>query len=126
MNKQELQTELERCERLGLDCTDVIQALIDITHADMGINPDHINDTPQEMPKTTEAYDGMRFFINVNEAEEGNGSQTMHVVHGSFSRRENKRALRKYLDVLGYKDKAEQKRILKALGFWGKTLGTEV
>jgi len=66
-----------------------------------------------------EAYDGMRFFINVNEAD-GETSVTMHVVHGTWSRRENKRRLRIYLAELGYKKHDEQKRILKDLGFWSK------
>lgn len=82
-----------------------------------------ICDEVETMPKG-EAYDGMRFFIDVNEAEAGK-SVTVHVVHGTFSRRENKAILRKYLSELGYKCKQEQKQILKALGFWGKALGTK-
>lgn len=100
-----------------------IESLIEAEHQRLGINPDIYNNTPEVMPKETEAYDGMRFFINVNEAAEGE-SQTMHVVHGTYSRRENKRALRAYLMALGYKPK-EHKQILKGLGLWGKKLGTQ-
>lgn len=67
---------------------------------------------------------GMRFFIPVNDAKEGE-SQTIHVVHGTFSRRENKNKLRAYLMALGYKPK-EHKAILKGLNLWSKKqLGTQ-
>lgn len=71
------------------------------------------------------AYDGMRFFVNVNDADDG-GSTTMHVIHGTWSRRENKRALREYLRAIGYNKHSEHKEILKGLGFWSKKqLGTQ-
>jgi len=101
-----------------------VEQLIEDEHTRLGINPDVVNDAP-ELPQEQEAYDGMRFFVNVNEAKEGE-SVTVHVIHGSWSRRENKRSLRKYLKALGYTKHDEQKRILKGLGFWTKTqLGTQ-
>lgn len=101
--------------------TENIEELIAAEHARRGVNP------TMELPKPEAAapYDGMRFLIEVNEAAEGE-SVTVHVVHGTWSRRENKRKLRLYLDALGYTNKTEQKRILKGLGFWSKkSLGTQ-
>ena len=104
----------------------VLQEKIDEEHARVGFDGDYLNSNPEElpMPKEAKPYDGMRFFINVNDAKDGE-SVTMHVVHGTWSRRENKRRLRKYLSALGYTKHAEQKTILKELGFWSKKqLGT--
>jgi hypothetical protein len=102
----------------------ILQEKIDEEHARLGFDGNYVNDTPQEMPKEQVAYDGMRFYINVNDAKDGE-SVTMHVVHGTWSRRENKRRLRKYLAALGYTKHDEQKSILKELGFWSKKqLGT--
>lgn len=71
-------------------------------------------------------YHGMRFFIPVNEQEKKEdgtfGSQTIHVVFGTFCARTNKRRLKKYLTEMGIKAK-EHKRVLKAMGFWGDRLG---
>ena len=98
---------------------DELDRLIEEEHARHGFDGNHSNDTPQELPKEEQPYDGMRFFVNVNEAAEGE-STTVHVIYGTWSRRENKRRLRKYLAHLGYTKHDEQKRILKDLGFWSK------
>jgi len=100
-----------------------VEQLIEEEHERLGINPNIENKNPTELP-TAKVHDGMRFFVDVNEAEEG-GSTTVHVIYGTWSRRENKRSLRKYLTALGYKSHSEHKTILKALGFWSKKqLGT--
>lgn len=102
----------------------VLQEQIDAEHARLGFDGNYVNDTPEEMPKEEQPYDGIRFFININDAKAGE-SVTVHVVHGTWSRTENKRRLRKYLSTLGYTKHDEQKRILKQLGFWTKSqLGT--
>jgi len=104
--------------------------LIEKEHFRRGVEPQFINNKPEEMPTEKMVEDepaptGMRFLINVNEAKAGE-SVTVHVVHGTWSRRENKRALRQYLSALGYTRHDEQKRILKGLGFWTKKqLGTQ-
>lgn len=106
------------------DQEQTLDDLIADEHKRLGFDGNYVNDTPEEMPKADEPYDGVRFFINVNDAKDGE-SVTMHVVHGTWSRRENKRRLRMYLSELGYTKHDEQKRILKALGFWSKKqLGT--
>lgn len=105
--------------------TVILDDLIAEEHKRYGFKGNHVNDTPQELPKEEQPYDGMRFFVNVNEAKAGE-SVTMHVIYGTWSRRENKRKLRQYLTALGYKKHDEQKRILKDLGFWSKKqLGTQ-
>ena len=99
--------------------------LIAEEHKRYGFTGEHVNDAPEEMPKEEKPYDGMRFFINVNDAKDGQ-SVTVHVVHGTWSRRNNKATLRKYLAAIGYTKHEEQKRILKKLGFWSKKqLGTQ-
>ena len=65
---------------------------------------------------------GVRFFIEVNDPNVGNGSVTTHVVHGTKCKRTNKRRLRMYLTVMG-EPLWNQKRVLKAMGFWGEGLG---
>lgn len=103
----------------------ILDDLIAEEHKRYGFTGEHVNDTPQELPKEEQPYDGMRFFINVNDAKAG-ASVTMHVIYGTWSRRENKRKLRLYLAELGYKKHNEQKAILKELGFWSKKqLGTK-
>ena len=62
-------------------------------------------------------YEGTRFWIEVNDPEEGNGSVTNHVIYGTNCHRTNKRRLRKYLTAVG-EPMWNQKRVLKALGFW--------
>ena len=103
-----------------------IDRLIDAEHKRRGIKPNIQHDVPAKaLPEDKEAYDGMRFFVNVNEAVNGE-SVTVHVIHGTWSRRENKRRLRMYLAELGYTRHEEQKQLLKQLGFWTKTqLGTQ-
>ena len=101
------------------------EQLIKDEHERIGFDGDVSNKDPSVLPKEERPYDGVRFFVPVNVASNGE-SQTMHVVHGTWSRTENKRRLRKYLSALGYTKHDEQKRILKALGFWTKSqLGTE-
>tara|TARA_R110000765_G_scaffold392293_3_gene485445 strand:- start:719 stop:937 length:219 start_codon:yes stop_codon:yes gene_type:complete len=62
-------------------------------------------------------YEGTRFWVEVNDPEEGNGSVTNHVIYGTNYHRTNKRRLRKYLTAVG-EPSWNQKRVLKALGFW--------
>jgi hypothetical protein len=62
-------------------------------------------------------YNGQRFWIEVNDPEEGNGSVTNHVLYGTNCHRTNKRRLRKYLTEMG-EPVWNQKRVLKAMGFW--------
>jgi|TARA_R110002126_G_scaffold92186_2_gene218947 hypothetical protein len=69
-----------------------------------------------------EQYTGTRFFIEVNDPNEGNGSVTTHVVYGTDCKRTNKRRLRKYLTACG-EPVWNQKLVLKAMGFWGEGLG---
>lgn len=64
----------------------------------------------------------MKFLVPINEIVD-NGSQTVHVVHtGSTNARANKRKLRAYFKAQGVATH-EIKRVMKAMGFWGDTLG---
>lgn len=74
------------------------------------------------MQPDIQPYDGLRFFIEVNEAIKG-GSVTMHVVHGTHCRRTNKYRLKLYLTEMGVPS-SQHKKVLKKLGFWGAGLGT--
>ena len=100
-----------------------IDALIAEEHARRGINPCINDEGIQHIQKEQEQYDGMRFVVEVNDAAAGE-SITMHVIYGSWSRRDNRYKLRLYLKELGYTNRQEQNRMLKELGFWGKGLGT--
>jgi hypothetical protein len=63
----------------------------------------------------------MRFYIPINEAEEG-GSVTMHCVDTeSDSPRTNKRKLREYFIYMGVPPKSV-KRTMKLMGFVGDAL----
>lgn len=70
-------------------------------------------------------HKGLKFFFPINEREkleDGSlGSQTVDVVYGTFNARTNKRILRRYLSRMGVPSR-EHKAVLKAMGFWGKTL----
>ena len=69
----------------------------------------------------------MKFLVPINEAVDG-GSQTVHVIEtNSDCGRTNKRKLRAYFKVQGV-PKSRIKLVMKAMGFWGDTLGnsTEV
>ena len=62
-------------------------------------------------------YEGTRFWVEVNDPEEGNGSVTNHVIYGTNCPRTNKRRLRKYLTEM-LVPASQHKTVLKALGFW--------
>ena len=69
----------------------------------------------------------MLFIIPINEPEIDEngkeGSVTYHHLNtGSDCARTNKRILKEYLTKMGCYE-TEHKKILKSLGFWGKTLG---
>lgn len=64
----------------------------------------------------------MKFLIPINETKEGE-SQTVHVVDTmSDNPRVNKRKLRIYFEVQGV-PKSRVKSVMKAMGFWGDSLG---
>ena len=64
----------------------------------------------------------MRFFVPINEAEEGE-SQTVHVVDTeSDCARTNKRKLREYFEAVGVPS-SRVKHVMKSMGFWGDRLG---
>lgn len=66
-----------------------------------------------------------RFIFPLNEAKEGE-SVTNHIVSVTTqSRRANKRALKHYLKDYHGIPENQHKRILKAMGFWGDSLGTQ-
>ena len=70
-----------------------------------------------------DAYNGLRFFIEINEPEVKGGSVTINVVHGTHCARTNKRRLRAFLTKWGVKP-CFHKSVLKELGFWGDALGS--
>lgn len=64
----------------------------------------------------------MKFYIPINDAQEGE-SQTVHVVNTeSDDARTNKRKLREYFLEMGVPAN-NLKRVMKAMGFWGDNLG---
>lgn len=67
-----------------------------------------------------------RFIIPLNEAVGENGTVTNHIIGVTTqSRRANKRALCHYLKDYHGIPASQHKTILKAMGFWGATLGTK-
>ena len=126
MNDKSIDQQIEDLEQLHEDLEQLddraLEQRIEAEHDKRGWTPDVSLDSLKPMKKEVEAYDGMRFIIEVNDAKAGE-SITMHIVHGTWSRRENKRRLREYLNELGYTKRFEQNTLLKRLGFWNKGLG---
>ena len=66
----------------------------------------------------------MRFFIPINEANDGE-SQTVHIVDTeSDCARTNKRKLKEYFEAVGV-PVPRIKKVMKAMGFWGSNLGVQ-
>lgn len=64
----------------------------------------------------------MKFFIAINEAQEGE-SQTFDVIEtGSDCARTNKRILKEYFLKVGV-PQSRIKYVMKQMGFWGERLG---
>ena len=64
----------------------------------------------------------MKFLVPINEAAEGE-SQTVQIVEtNSNCARTNKRKLRGYFKAVGVPSN-RVKHVMKAMGFWGDTLG---
>lgn len=64
----------------------------------------------------------MKFFIAINEAQEGE-SQTFDVIDtGSDYARTNKRILKEYFLKVGV-HQSRVKYVMKQMGFWGERLG---
>lgn len=63
----------------------------------------------------------MKFHVPINVPVDG-GSQTIHIVDtGSNCASTNKRKLKEYFIEMGVPRK-HLKRVMKAMGFWGKSL----
>ena len=61
-----------------------IDKLIDAEHKRRGIKPNIQHDVPAKaLPEDKEVYDGMRFFVNVNDAVDG---ESVYMEHGHVVR----------------------------------------